>query len=69
MVLVLLVVHANYVVDVNKLSNWFKMYTSRGGWEEKWRLKLISAKVEVKVEAEPISFSIPILLSCYAMGE
>ena len=23
-----------------------------GGWEEKWRLKLPSAKVEVKVEAE-----------------
>ena len=23
-----------------------------GGWEEKWRLKLTSAKVEVEVEAE-----------------
>ena len=23
-----------------------------GGWKEKWRLKLISAKVEVEVEAE-----------------
>ena len=23
-----------------------------GGWEEKWRLKVTSAKVEVEVEAE-----------------
>ena len=26
------------------------MYTSTGGWEKKWGLKLTSAKVEVKAE-------------------
>ena len=28
------------------------MYTSTGRWEEKWRLKLTSARVDVEVEAE-----------------
>ena len=35
-----------------KLSYWIKIYISMGGWEEKWRLKLTSAIVEVEVEAD-----------------
>ena len=39
-------------IDKVKLSYWVKIYTSTGEWEEKWRLELTSAKVEVEVEAE-----------------